>query len=341
MNVLRKIAIVFVPIYWLITWLYHQLYNIRFLKSTKFDHPVICVGNLAVGGTGKTPMIEYLISLLSKHYKIAILSRGYKRKTSGFLMADNTASAELIGDEPFQIFKKFNDVIVAVDEQRKRGITKLIQLNNKPDVVLLDDAFQHRKVRAGLSILLTSYNDLYCNDMLLPTGNLREPANGANRADVIVVTKCPDNLDDTEKQHINKELKLKPYQSLFFSTIRYESTLINGLNSLNLVDLKGKEFTLLTGIANPKPMVKFLKDCELTFEHLEYPDHHFFTASDIDLLKTKSLIITTEKDFVRLQGSQLHHDNLYYLPMAIQIDSEKSLNKIVTDYINTTILTQA
>lgn len=341
MNVLRKIAIVFVPIYWLITWLYHQLYNVRFLKSTKFDYPVICVGNLAVGGTGKTPMIEYLISLLSKHYKIAILSRGYKRKTSGFLMADHRASAELIGDEPFQIFKKFNEVIVAVDEQRKRGITKLLQLNNKPDVILLDDAFQHRKVRVGLSILLTSYNDLYCNDLLLPTGNLREPTNGANRADVIVVTKCPDNLDDIEQQHIKKQLKLKPNQALFFCTIIYEKTLINGPNSLNLVDLKGKEFTLLTGIANPKPMVKFLKEWELTFEHLEYPDHHFFTASDIELLKTKSLIITTEKDFVRLQGSQLNYNNLYYLPMAIQIYSEATFNKIVTDYVNTTILTQA
>ena len=341
MKIIRKIAIIFVPIYWLVTWFYHQFYNVRLLKSTKFNHPIICVGNLAVGGTGKTPMIEYLISLFSKHYKLAVMSRGYKRKISGFLIADSNATAELIGDEPFQIFRKFKEVIVAVDEQRKRGVTKLLQLQNKPDVVLLDDAFQHRKVRAGFSILLTSYNDLYCNDMLLPTGNLREPINGANRADVIVVTKCPDHLEDNQKQHIKNQLKLKPYQSLFFSMIKYETSVKNELTSINLVDLKGKELTLLTGIANPKPMVNFLKDCELTFEHLEYPDHHFFTTSDISLLKTKSLIITTEKDFVRLKDSQLQQSNLYYLPMTIQIDLEKTFNKLVTDYVSTSIITQA
>jgi tetraacyldisaccharide 4'-kinase len=340
-KLLRKIAIVFVPVYWLITWFYHQLYNFGLLKSTKFEHPVICVGNLAVGGTGKTPMIEYLISFLSNQYRIAVLSRGYKRKTSGFLVADDKASVEQIGDEPFQIYSKFKQIIVAVDEQRKRGISRLLNMNNKPQVILLDDAFQHRQVTSGLNILLTAYSDLYCTDMMLPTGNLREPKSGANRAEVIVVTKCPKDLDTDEKQNIEKQLKLKAHQSLFFSRIQYENAIKNDVNSISLNDLKGKDFTLLTGIANPTPLVTFLKQNQMTFEHLKYPDHHFFSAVELEVFKTKPLIVTTEKDFVRLKGSLPNHKGLYYLPISIQLEEETIFNDIVKTFINTYSSTEA
>jgi tetraacyldisaccharide 4'-kinase len=340
-KILRKIAVVFVPVYWVITWVYHQLYNLRLLKSAKFDHPVICVGNLAVGGTGKTPMIEYLITFLSDKYKIAVLSRGYKRKSSGFIIANHDACAEQIGDEPFQIYSKFKNVIVAVDEKRKRGINNLLQLKNKPQIILLDDAFQHRQVTSGLNILLTAYHDLYCNDMMLPTGNLREPKNGANRAEVIVATKCPDNLSATQKQVIEKQLKLQAHQVLFFSSIKYEIAVRNNENFLNISDLKEKEFTLLTGIANPIPLVTFLEQNQMVFEHLGYPDHHFFTTEELELLKTKSLIVTTEKDFVRLQGRLENHRGLYYLPISIQIDLETEFNTIINAYISTYSSTEA
>lgn len=341
MKILRKIAVVFVPVYWVITWVYHGLYNLRLLKSIKFHHPVICVGNLAVGGTGKTPMIEYLITFLSNKYKIAVLSRGYKRKSFGFIIANHDASAEQIGDEPFQIYSKFKNVIVAVDEKRKRGIDNLLQLKNKPQIILLDDAFQHRQVTSGLNILLTAYHDLYCNDMMLPTGNLREPKNGANRAEVIVVTKCPENLSATQKQVIEKQLKLQAHQVLFFSNIKYEIAVSNNENFLNISDLKEKEFTLLTGIANPIPLVTFLEQKQLVFEHLAYPDHHFFTTEELKLLKTKPLIVTTEKDFVRLQGRLENHRGLYYLPISIQIDLESEFNTIINACISTYSSTDA
>jgi tetraacyldisaccharide 4'-kinase len=174
-----------------VTWLRNKSYDFGLKSSTHFDVPIICVGNLSVGGTGKTPMIEYLIRLLKTNYKIAALSRGYKRKTKGFVIANKTMTALDLGDEPFQFYKKFEDVIVSVDANRRHGIKQLMALEHKPDVILLDDAFQHRKVKAGLNILLTSYDNLYCNDIVLPTGNLREPKSGAKRAGVIVVTKCP------------------------------------------------------------------------------------------------------------------------------------------------------
>lgn len=323
------------PVYWVVTWFYHQLYNLGILKSVKFNHAVICVGNLAVGGTGKTPMIEYLIELLSHQYKIAILSRGYKRKTSGFLIADKNATAESIGDEPYQIHRKFQNIIVAVDEKRSRGIGSLLNLKDKPEVILLDDAFQHRQVKAGLNILLTAYHNLYCNDILLPAGNLREPIGGARRADVVVVTKCPMDINMAQKQNIEKQLSLKPDQSLFFSSIQYEPAIKNDDDSISLNDLKVKEFTLITGIANPKPMVDFLTANDMKFRHLEYPDHHFFTSDELAFFNTKPLVVTTEKDFVRMRSSLLNHKGLYYLPISVSLHSETRFNEIVKTFIST------
>src|SRR6187402_2887550 len=208
MNLLRKILFPLAVLYGWVTQLRNFLFDIGILKSYSFDLPVIAVGNLSVGGTGKTPQIEYLIRLLSSKYKVATLSRGYKRKSEGFVLADETSNAEILGDEPFQFFQKFKNVQVAVDANRKNGIEQLLSQPEKPEVILLDDAYQHRKVKAGFYILLTAYGDLYSDDFILPTGNLRESRSGANRADIVIVTKCPNNLSDQDQNKIQRKLKL-------------------------------------------------------------------------------------------------------------------------------------
>ena len=231
MKLIRNIAIPFVPVYYAITSLRNTLYDLGVIKSVSYDFPVICVGNLSVGGTGKTPMIEYLIHLLKDDFKVATLSRGYKRKTKGFILADTFSTAQTLGDEPFQFYNKFkNDILVAVDTDRKNAIKELMQLDSLPEVVLLDDAFQHRKVKAGFNILLTTYSNPYFNDFVLPTGNLREPRNGAKRANVIIVTKCPSHLSETEKSKFLKAIDPEENQYVFFSSIDYSNEIVSGEN---------------------------------------------------------------------------------------------------------------
>lgn len=332
-KILRKIAIVLVPLYWLLTWLYHRCFDWGLFKSKSFNHPVICVGNLVVGGTGKSPMIEYLINLLQSHYSLATLSRGYKRTSKGFVLADHMANAETIGDEPLQFYKKFKNLIVAVDESRVSGISKLLKLNKKPEVIFLDDAFQHRQVKAGINILLTAYNALYTDDMLLPTGNLREPMVGAKRAQIIVVTKCPPQLSDAQKTHVERKLKLQAYQSIYFSTIQYSEKLINSQSEIPLESLSSSPFTLVTGIANPKPLLDFLNTKGFAFEHLSFSDHHQFTDKEISILAKREMIVTTEKDFVRLQPKFLSNERLYYLPIRVAIHNESEFNNAILTYV--------
>lgn len=331
MKLIRIILFPIVPIYFVVTWLRNWMYDVGLKTSKSYDFPVICVGNLSTGGTGKSPMIEYLIRLLKDEKSIASLSRGYKRKTEGFVLADDNASVKTIGDEPFQFYKKFDDIMVAVDADRQNGIEKLMALKDKPEVILLDDAFQHRKVKAGFNILLTSYNQLYCNDIVLPTGNLREPRSGAKRAQVIVVTKCPDNLTTVDKDRISKRLKLDNSQCVYFSTINYSDCVISLKNKLKLENLP--KFTLVTGIANAEPLVNYLTNLGLKFDHLEYPDHYNFRTSDIDTLTTKDLILTTEKDFVRLSVNTSLKSNLYYLPINISIDNEDDFKKQIIKFV--------
>jgi tetraacyldisaccharide 4'-kinase len=331
MKLIRIILFPIVPIYFVVTWLRNWMYDVGLKTSKSYDFPVICVGNLSTGGTGKSPMTEYLIRLLKDEKSIASLSRGYKRKTEGFVLADDNASVKTIGDEPFQFYKKFDDIMVAVDADRQNGIEKLMALKDKPEVILLDDAFQHRKVKAGFNILLTSYNQLYCNDIVLPTGNLREPRSGAKRAQVIVVTKCPDNLTTEDKDRISKRLKLDNSQCVYFSTINYSDCVISLKNKLKLENLR--KFTLVTGIANAEPLVNYLTNLGLKFDHLEYPDHYNFRTSDIDTLTTKDLILTTEKDFVRLSVNTSLKSNLYYLPINISIDNEDDFKKQIIKFV--------
>ncbi len=320
------------PIYYLVTWLRNYLYNLGVKSSKSYDLPVICVGNLSTGGTGKTPMIEYLIRLLKDEKSLATLSRGYKRRTEGFVLADKNASADSIGDEPYQFFRKFEGIQVAVDTNRQNGIEQLITSDNKPEVILLDDAYQHRKVKAGFNILLTAYNNLYYKDMVLPTGNLREPRSGAKRADVILVTKCPKTISDAEKNEIAGKLKLKSHQNAFFSHIDYAEEVISYKTKLVLDTLP--KFTLVTGIANAKPLVDFLASKGLKFDHLEYNDHYNFKASDIETLASKSLIITTEKDYVRLSVNERLKNILFYLPIQIKINQPEAFNTLVTSFIS-------
>ena len=302
-------------------------YDKGWFKSKSYAIPIICVGNLSTGGTGKSPMIEYLISFLKEDYKVAVLSRGYKRKTSGFRDVLINSKAEDVGDEPLQIKRKFPEVMVAVCADRQEGIEKI---RIKANVILLDDAFQHRKVRASTNILLTTFNDLYVHDMVLPAGNLRESKRGAKRADLVMVTKCPEKYSHAKLQEIQYILNLKPPQKIYFSKISYDESICGISKTLPLNYLLNKNFTLVTGIANPKPLVEFLKQKQFNFEHKKFPDHHHFSDSEIKNFKEKEIILTTEKDFVRLQP-RLNKSAIYYLPIKTAILNEQE--KFFKEYI--------
>ncbi|WP_338732922.1 tetraacyldisaccharide 4'-kinase [Mangrovimonas cancribranchiae] len=332
MKLLRILLFPIVPIYYLVTWLRNLFYDLGWKKSTSFSFPVICVGNLSTGGTGKTPMIEYLVTLLKQEYKLATLSRGYGRKTSGFKLADKQDTAKTLGDEPFQFYNKFKETIsVAVDSNRVRGINKLMAFQH-PDVVLLDDAFQHRKVKAGLNILLTTYNDLYINDFVLPTGNLREPKTGAKRADIIVVTKCPDNLLEEERRRITGMLQPKAHQQVCFSYITYSKYVFTETDNMLLADLES--FTLVTGIANPKPLLNVLNEKGLHFNHMRFKDHHAFSDKDVaKIIEENKVIVTTEKDYMRLLEFKVLKGRLYYLPIEIGFYNAPTFNQIVKNFV--------
>lgn len=333
MKFLRAILFPFVPVYYIVTWMRNKLYDLGYKKSKSYDFPVICVGNLSTGGTGKTPMVEYLIRLLKEDFRLATLSRGYGRETKGFILAAENATAKTIGDEPYQFHHKFRDnIMVAVDEQRQRGIFQLRELESKPDLVILDDAFQHRKVKAGVTILLTSFDNLYTKDIVLPTGNLREPRSGAKRADIIVVTKCPESISEHDKQQIIIDIKPEATQTVFFSTISYSNEVLNDLSGFNLNDLK--HFTLVTGIANPKPLLEHLDDLGLQYEHLNYKDHHNFTDAEIAFFEKKDFILTTEKDYMRLREYSKLKDKLYYLPITTQIEKSELFNDKIREFVN-------
>lgn len=336
MQILRYILFPFSLLYGLIVRLRNKLFDWNLISSKSYDFPVICVGNLSVGGTGKTPMVEYLADLLKDKYQIATLSRGYKRKTKGFYLLHGDENALQTGDEPLQFKLKFPAVHVAVDENRQNGIAKLRQLARPPEIILLDDAFQHRKVTPGLTVLLTAYNSIYKKDFILPTGNLREPRAGAKRADIVVVTKCPPNLSGASRSKIKKLLQLEKHQSLYFTFINYADFITNGDKIIPIKELKSG-FTLVTGIAKPQPLVKFFRDCGLTFTHQAFPDHHNFTANEIDRLAKEEFILTTEKDFMRLK-SELDTEKMFYLPIKQDFIMDKEdFDHQITDWVKNNI----
>ena len=322
-----------------LSWLYGGVVKLRnfcfdvgLLKSRDFHVPVIAVGNITVGGTGKTPHVEYLIRLLREKYRVAVLSRGYKRKTSGFLLADANTTARDIGDEPFQMKTKFPDISVAVDAKRVRGIQRLTADENL-DVILLDDAFQHRYVKPGVNILLVDYHRLIIYDKLLPAGRLREPLKGKDRADIVIVTKCPKELKPMEFRVITKAMSLYPYQNLYFTTLDYgelqpvfNGSVVSGLPADTNV-------LLLTGIASPRQLEEDLRKKVGAITSLSFPDHHDFSRKDVrrinetfSRMEGPKLIITTEKDAARLTTVEALSDDvrrhLYTLPVRIAFMQE-------------------
>ena len=315
MQLLRKLAFPIALLYGLVVRIRNFCYDHNIFVSKSFKTPIVCIGNLTVGGTGKTPMVALLADLLGKKHRLAVLSRGYRRKTRGFLLADANSTAADIGDEPLQLFISHPGLAVAVDSDRQRGIARLEALVG-PELILLDDAFQHRRVIPHLSILLTAYGELYMDDFFLPAGNLRDSRLQARRADLIVVTKCPDKLSDQERQGIHEALQPLPHQQLLFARLRYDPVLRAGTSSLELSSLEGTEFVLLTGIASPGPLVSYLQGQGLSFEHKRYPDHHMFTEDEIGLLRGNRLVITTEKDYRRIGEAPA---NFYYIAVAHEL----------------------
>lgn len=310
------------------------------IKSKKFNIPTIVVGNLNVGGTGKSPQIEYLIRLLSPNYDTAVLSRGYGRKSKGFLLADNNSNADILGDEPLQFYRKFSKLCVAVDERRVHGIEQIQKLKPNVELILLDDAFQHRYVDAGLYILLTAFGSLYMDDHLLPSGNLRESKNGAKRAQLIVVTKCPQDLSMEEQLRIVKKLRPLKHQQVFFSTITYGDVILGDQKKMFINDLVGYDVLLVTGIANPQPIEEFLNQKKIVFDHLKFADHQRLGNKEIESIykkyvensSTKKLILTTEKDYVR--NFLDVNFPVYYLPIQTGfIGDGDNFNKLINNYV--------
>jgi tetraacyldisaccharide 4'-kinase len=343
-----------------LSWLYgcavglrNFLFDVGALKSRSFAIPVISVGNITVGGTGKTPHVEYLIRLLSGKVRVAVLSRGYKRKSKGFVVADEHTVARDVGDEPYQMKKKYPEVVVAVDKDRVHGIEQLISSGHGLDVVLLDDAFQHRYVKPGINILLVDYHRLVIYDKLLPAGRLREPLSGKNRADIVIVTKCPRELKPMDYRVITKAMNLFPYQQLYFTTLRYENPkpVFAGADSAGdgirkLDDLKNQHVLLLTGIASPRQMLEDLSSQTAHLLPLSFPDHHDFTAKDVrrindmfSSLPAPRCIVTTEKDAARLVAldglSQEVRSRLYVLPVTIEfmLEQEDKFNENIIGYV--------
>lgn len=341
------------------SWLYglgvgirNYLFDAEILKSKSYSIPVISVGNITVGGAGKTPHVEYLIDLLRDEMQVAVLSRGYKRKSRGYVVADENTTMRDIGDEPFQIKQKFEGVYVAVDKDRCHGIDHLISDEDTKDVevILLDDAFQHRYVKPGVNILLVDYHKFINYDKLLPAGRLREPQSAKVRADIVIVTKCPKNLNPIDYRVLSKAMDLKAFQQLYFTTLSYcdLKPIFNGGDTVPLNEIMGENILLLTGIASPEHLqvdiMEYTRGVKL--ETMAFSDHHNFTERDVERINERfaampspKRIITTEKDQVRLfylEGlSEEVKQNIYALPIKVEfmLEGGKTFNEKIESYV--------
>ncbi len=332
-------------------WFRNLLFDMKVLKEQTYDRPIICVGNITVGGTGKTPHTEMLLRLLLPHHRVAVLSRGYMRKSRGFHLADEKTSMRIIGDEPWQIKQKFPEAIVAVDANRRRGINHLLTNESTRDVevIVLDDAFQHRYVKAGLNILLTDYHRLITDDALLPAGRLREPIRAKERAHVVIVTKCPPDMKPMDFRVIQQVLHLKPFQQLFFSTFRYGRLrrLFSHLPGPEEELTSDTHVLLLTGISTPQQMMMDLRRTTRHITSMAFADHHDFTPHDIKRIEeaftamqgSKRLIITTEKDASRLlliqDLSPIVRRHIYVLPIEVEIlrDEAADFRQLINNFV--------
>ena len=332
-------------IYGAVVWLRNWFYDKNIFKSSAFNFPIICVGNLAAGGTGKTPMVEYLVRLLKTNFETATLSRGYKRKTEGFAIAGAGTTALEIGDEPRQFQQKFPEITVAVGEERLVAIPQLLHDKPNTQVIILDDAFQHRTVRAGLNILLTEHKNLYTRDLMLPAGDLRDVRRSRKRADIIIITKCKPELGEEERRSIIAEIDPLTDQTVFFTEIVY-GTPYHLFNKKEMEITHDTDTLLICGIANPRPIKEFLTTHVHTYDMLRFPDHHIFNSDDLEEIRkqfnkissAQKIILTTEKDAVRLQKfeKELSDFPIYVMPIehAFLFNEGESFNKRVVQFVS-------
>jgi len=340
-------------IYGAITDIRNFMYNTGILPHNEFRLPVICVGNITVGGTGKTPHTEYLVGLLRKYFCVATLSRGYLRKSTGFRIASSSSDVSEIGDEPLQIYKKYPGITVAVDRNRVNGVYSILNEHPETEVIILDDGFQHRRIKPGFSILLTDFSRLLINDYLMPYGRLRERAINMNRADIIIITKSPQNISPIQRRIIVKEINKAAYQNLYFTTLEYQDPLPvftqQSGHKLSLSEQKKVRtgIVLLTGIANPLPLKEYLSGYFNEIIHLSFPDHHKFTEKDIakvsgaflNLVSAEKFLFTTEKDAVRLREftniAEQIRTSAYYIPVGINFlnDDKDEFDNLIIDYV--------
>ncbi len=327
-------------IYHAVTALRNLGYDWGVLKSTKFRTPIICVGNLSVGGSGKSPTVMYLADYLSKYFRTGVLSRGYGRITKGYNITNYESNYKTVGDEAMQLFERFkNRFVIGVCEDRVMGAKKIIKEMDL-DVLLLDDALQHRAIQPGFTILMTDFNDPYFKDYLLPAGNLRESRAGAKRADVIMISKCPDNLTEETKQYYISRIRPQHYQKVFFCSIGYDEYVYSKDKQLPDNNLAYYDILLITGIANPKSLLDHLGTFSQKVKHLKFRDHHNFTDADIKNILTEykklgeyKMILTTEKDYVRLKTFDYLRDLVYYWPINVNIDRKEEFNETILDYV--------
>ena len=339
-------------LYGLITGIRNFLYDSGILPSVEFSFPVICVGNITVGGTGKTPHTEYITGLLKENFKVATLSRGYKRQTRDFRIASSTSQVSEIGDEPMQIFRNFPDVLVTVDRKRVHGVNMILQEYPDTEVIILDDGFQHRKITPGFSILLSDFGRLIVRDYMLPFGNLRESKGNIRRANMILITKSPENLSPIQRRLIVKEIDKSPYQNLYFTTFRYKSPVPVFENCIEDVQTDiskgaGCGIVLITGIANPQPLKEYLDKSYNEITHLSFPDHHNFNEKDLlsissaynDLRSVTRYLFTTEKDAVRLREftniAEPIRSAFFYIPIRIHFlnEDKDEFDNLIIDYV--------
>ena len=349
---INKSLLLFSWIYGLVVWIRNKLFDWKILPAEEFPVPVISIGNITAGGTGKTPHTEYLVYLLKSSYKVAVLSRGYKRKTSGFILADSNASFQTIGDEPYQIYRKFPDILVAVDANRKRGIKKLLALpaDRKPNVILLDDAFQHRYVMPSLSIVLMSSQRMIYDDMILPAGRLRESFDNLSRTQIIIVTKCPQDFKPLDFRIITKNLQLFPYQSLFYTSFDYGllyPVFQNNTAAKPLSALASCAALVIAGIANPEDFAEKINEYAIETKCIRYGDHHCFTNKNYEHIASlyksmptsNTFIIMTEKDAVRIEEHPALNEEMksrmFYLPIKVtfHLGQQSSFNKKIENHV--------
>jgi tetraacyldisaccharide 4'-kinase len=338
-------------IYGFVVYLRNRLYDLGLIRVYKPQKHTICVGNLSVGGSGKTPHVEYLIRLLKNEFRIATLSRGYKRKTKGFIIADENSTSADIGDEPLLYKTKHPDITVSVEANRVKAVKKLSSMDTPSGIILLDDAFQHRPIKCGLNILISEFDHIYFNDFLLPVGRLREGKGGAHRADIIIISKTPEKTTPVEIRNVMKDVNPLPHQYVFFSYLKYGelysiSNAEEKISTLN--DLFRYRLVVFTGIANAEPMITYLKEYSAGVSHLPFNDHHDFTENDIFNIRKyyesfeggNKLIVTTEKDLMRLKQPEIwtiaERMNIFVLPVEVTFkDKTEEFNEIILKYART------